>query len=169
MLSGIATSAITATERYVGHAMRDVDSPSLRGQERNGQPRGPKSKLRLRRMMRRTNQNTMLAHAARTIHFDAMPMPSTTPRATSDSIAVINERLWMWTRKRKYANRMKKIGKMSIIPIRDWTKNMPSKHASVAAAMAKVRTGHRRLASRYIIGMHRVPNKAAAILQPTVL
>ena len=64
---------------------------------------------------------------------------------------------------------MKKTGKMSIIPIRDWMKNMPSKHTSVAAAIANRRFGHRRLASRYIIGMHRVPNRHAAMRQPKVL
>ena len=69
----------------------------------------------------------MLANAASTIHLEAMPIPSTIPSATSDSIDPRRVRLWMWTRKRKYASRMKKIGKMSIIPIRDWTKNMPSK------------------------------------------
>ena len=64
---------------------------------------------------------------------------------------------------------MKKIGKMSIIPIRDWMKNMPSKHTSVAAAIAKSRLGHSRRANRYIIGMHRVPKMQAAMRQPNVL
>ncbi len=64
---------------------------------------------------------------------------------------------------------MKKIGKMSIIPIRDWMKNMPSKHTSVAAAMANRRFDHMRLASRYIIGMHSVPKMHAAMRQPKVL
>ena len=111
----------------------------------------------------------MLAHAASTIHFDAMPMPSTVPNATSESIEELNERLWMWTRNRKYAVRMKKTGKMSIIPMRDWMKNIPSKHASVAAAIAKRRFGHNRRASRYIIGMQRAPKMQAAIRHPKVL
>ena len=64
---------------------------------------------------------------------------------------------------------MKAIGKMSIIPIRDCRKNMPSKHTSVAAASAKRRFGHKRLASRYISGTHRVPKMHTAIRQPNVL
>ena len=64
---------------------------------------------------------------------------------------------------------MKKIGKMSIMPMRDWMKNMPSKQTRVAAAIANSRFDHMRLASRYIIGMHSVPNRQAAILQPNVL
>ena len=64
---------------------------------------------------------------------------------------------------------MRKIGKMSIIPIRDWMKNMPSKHTSVPAAIAKSRFGQRRLANRYIIGMHSVPKRQDMIRQPKVL
>ena len=64
---------------------------------------------------------------------------------------------------------MKKTGKMSIIPIRDWMKNMPSKHANVAAEIANNRLGHNRRANRYIIGMHSVPKMHAAMRQPNVL
>ena len=120
-------------------------------------------------MMRKSITKTMLAQAASTIHFAAMPIPSTIPSATSDSIDALNERLWMCTRKRKYDARMKKIGKMSIIPMRDWMKNIPSKHTSVAAAIAKSRFGHRRLARRYSIGMHRTPKMQAAMRHPKVL
>src|SRR5258707_15163924 len=52
---------------------------------------------------------------------------------------------------------MKKIGKMSIIPTRDWMKNMPSKQVRVAAAIAKRRFGQRRSARRDIRGMTRGP------------
>src|SRR5206468_8476819 len=81
----------------------------------------------------------------------------------------LDDLLCTWTRNRKYAARMRKIGKMSIIPIRDWMKNIPSKHARVAAAIAKRRFGQRRRANRYIIGMHRVPKMHAAIRHPKVL
>ena len=64
---------------------------------------------------------------------------------------------------------MKKTGKMSIIPIRDWMKNMPSKHTSTAAATAKTRFGHSLIARRYISGTHRVPIKHAAMRHPKVL
>src|SRR5260370_40529325 len=64
---------------------------------------------------------------------------------------------------------MKKTGKMSIIPIRDWMKNMPSKHAKAAAEIANNRLGQSRRANRYIIGMHRVPKMQAAMRQPKVL
>jgi hypothetical protein len=46
-------------------------------------------------------RKTMLANAASTIHFDAMPIPSTTPNATSDTSDERGVRLWMWTRYRK--------------------------------------------------------------------
>ncbi len=98
-----------------------------------------------------------------------MPIPRTTPSATSDTSDERGVRLWMWTRNRKYARRMKKTGKMSIIPIRDWMKNIPSKQASVAAATANRRLGQRRRANKYIIGMHRVPKMQAAMRQPKVL
>ena len=61
---------------------------------------------------------------------------------------------------------MKKIGKMSIIPIRDWMKNIPSKQARVAAAIAKRRFGHSLSASRYIRGMTRVPKIEPIQRQP---
>src|SRR5260370_176803 len=61
---------------------------------------------------------------------------------------------------------MKKTGKMSIIPIRDWMKNMPSKHAKAAAEIANNRLGQSRRANRYIIGMHRVPKMQAAKRPP---
>src|SRR5690242_6759285 len=104
----------------------------------------------------------MLPHAARTIHFAAIPIPSTVPSATSESIEVLNERARKWTKNGKYEGKMKKSGKMSIMPILDWMKNMPSKHGSVAAAIAKGRLGHMRLASRYIIGMYSVPKRRDA-------
>src|SRR5437588_8447883 len=143
--------------------------PESRRHETNGQPGGPNSTFRLRSTIRKTRKKTMLAHAARTIHFAAMPMPSTKPRPISEIIDELKDLLWMCTRKRKYALRMKKIGKMSIIPMRDWMKNIPSKHTSVAAAIAKSRFGHRRLARRYIIGMHRTPKMQAAMRHPKVL
>jgi len=52
-------------------------------------------------MPRATSRKTMLAYAARTIHLDAMPTPSTKPSATSDSIDPLKVRLWMWTMNRK--------------------------------------------------------------------
>ncbi len=58
---------------------------------------------------------------------------------------------------------------MSIIPIRDCTKNMPSKHTSVAAASAKSRLGQSLKASRYISGTHSEPKIALMIRQPKVL
>ena len=143
--------------------------PESRRQDTKGHPGGPNSKFRMRRTIRRTRKNTMLAQAARTIHFPAMPMPSTRPSARSEIIDPLKDLLWTCTRKRKYAQRMKKIGKMSIIPMRDWMKNIPSKQASVAAAIANNRFGQRRRARRYIIGMHKVPKRAAAMRQPKVL
>ena len=163
------TSAMIATERYAGQYTLEIAVRSPLRDERKGQPDGPNSTLRLRSAIRKTRRKTMLAHAARTIHFAAMPMPSTVPSASRDSIDALNERLWIWTRNKKYEARMKKIGKMSIMPMRDWMKNMPSKHARVAAAMAKIRFGHKRFASRYIIGMHSVPKRHAAIRHPKVL
>ena len=47
----------------------------------------------------------------------------------------------------KYASRMKKTGKMSIMPILDWMKNIPSKHASVAAETYEANTWHYRIAN----------------------
>ena len=64
---------------------------------------------------------------------------------------------------------MKKTGKMSIIPMRDWMKNIPSKQTKVAAAIANRRLGHRRSASRYISGMQSVPMMADEMRQPNVL
>src|SRR5260370_2342917 len=64
---------------------------------------------------------------------------------------------------------MKKIGMMSIIPMRDCKKNIPSKQTSAAAAIAKSRLGHSLLASRYIKGTHRVPKMQTAMRQPNVL
>ena len=119
--------------------------------------------------MRRTRKNTIVPNAASTIHLAAMPTPRTTPSASREIIEALNERLCIWTKKRKYASRIRNTGKMSIIPMRDWTKNMPSKQASVAAAMANRRWAHMRLARRYIIGMHRLPKMHAAIRQPKVL
>src|SRR5690242_17768449 len=169
MAAGKMTREISATDRYVGQNTLDMAGPSPRRQERNGHPRGPKSTLRLRRTTRATSQMQMESHAASTIHLAAMPMARTRPSARSEIMDALNERLWMWTRKRKYAARIRKIGKMSIIPIRDWTKNMPSKQTSVAAAIAKRRFGQSRRASRYIIGMHKVPKIEPAIRQPNVL
>src|SRR5437588_4155535 len=143
--------------------------PESRRHETNGQPGGPNSTFRLRSTIRKTRKKTMLAHAARTIHFAAMPMPSTKPRATSEIIDQLKDLLWICTRNRKYAQRMKKIGKMSIIPMRDWMKNIPSKQARVAAASAKILFGNRRLPRRYIIGTHRVPKRQAAMRHPNVL
>src|SRR6267143_174257 len=163
------TSAITATARYAGQYTDESAGPLPRRQERKGQPVGPNSISRIRSTIRTTRRNTMLAHAARTIHFEAIPMPRTVPRATRESIDVLNERLWMWTRNRKYEARMKKIGKMSIIPMRDWMKNIPSKQTSVAAASAKILFDQRRLAKRYIIGTHSVPKRQAAMRHPNVL
>src|SRR2546421_2913488 len=163
------TSAMIATERYAGQYTLEIAVRSPLRDERKGQPDGPNSTLRLRSAIRTTSRRTMLAHAARTIHFDAMPMPSTVPRATSESIDALNDLLWMWTRNKKYEARMKKIGKMSIIPMRDWMKNIPSKHTSVAAASAKILLGNRRLPRRYIIGTHRVPKRQAAMRHPNVL
>src|SRR5207302_5966237 len=153
----------------VGQNTPAIVEPESRRHDRKGQPGGPNSTFRLRSTIRKTRKKTMLAHAARTIHFAAMPMPSTKPRPISEIIDELKDLLWMCTRKRKYALRMKKIGKMSIIPMRDWMKNIPSKQARVAAAIANKRFGQRRRASRYIIGMHSVPKRAAAIRQPKVL
>jgi hypothetical protein len=61
---------------------------------------------------------------------------------------------------------MKKIGKMSIIPIRDWMKNIPSKQTSTAAARANQRLGCSRNASRYISGTQSVPKMQGMIRQP---
>src|SRR6266581_9639694 len=108
---GMITSAITATARYVGQNTPEMVEPESRRHETKGQPGGPNSTFRLRRTIRRMRKKTMLAHAARTIHFAAMPMPSTKPRATSEIIDPLKDLLWICTRNRKYAHRMKKIGK----------------------------------------------------------
>ena len=64
---------------------------------------------------------------------------------------------------------IKKIGKMSIIPIRDWMKNIPSKQHSVAAVSANQRSRQSCSASRYISGTHRLPKMQLMIRQPKVL
>src|SRR5437588_11724592 len=134
------------------------ERPSRR-HETKGQPAGPKSMLRLRTTIRTTRKKTMLAHAASTIHLAAMPMPSTVPIATRESIDALNDLLWMWTMQRKEERRMEKIGKMSIIPMRDWMKNIPSKQTSVAAAIANRRLGHLGRATRDLGRTQNVPKR----------
>ena len=57
---------------------------------------------------------------------------------------------------------------MSIIAIRDCTKNMPSRVTSNAALKAKRRLGHSRRASRYTSGTTSVPKKRLVSRQPHV-
>src|SRR6202171_6202788 len=166
----MTASATTAITRYVGHhAPPGIVVPSPLPHDQNGLPGGPMWKSTLWRMALTIIRKTMLANAASTIHFDAIPIPSTTPSATSEASDELWLRLWMWTRYMKYASRMKNTGKMSIMPILDWMKNIPSKQANVAAEIANSRFGHSRRAKRYIIGMHKVPKMHAAMRHPKVL
>src|SRR5260370_30674438 len=146
-----------------------IAGPSPLPHDQMGLPGGPMLKSKRRLITRIASRKTIEAHAARTIHFDAIPMPRMMPSRNKVTMDPVGVRLWVWARYSVYARRMKKIGKMSIIPMRDWRKNMPSKQTSVAAAVANRRYGQRRRARRDIKGTHREPMMQTAIRHPNVL
>jgi len=56
-----------------------------------------------------------------------------------------------------------KIGKMSIMPMRDLDEEHSVEARKRRRSIANRRFGHSRRANKYIIGMHKTPNMQAAI------